>query len=404
MKIDSVDIMQVPGGNRTGSFGDWNPVIIRINTDEGISGFGEAGLAFGKGWRAGMGMLEDFSEIIIGEDPLQVEKIWEMLFRRTFWGLGGGTVVYAAASAINIALWDIMGKAAGLPVWQLLGGKTNDGLRSYASQVQYGWGADIAKKRLIKPEEYAEVTLRVMEEGYGAIKVDPVLFSDRADGLGDWKIRGPLESKVIRTVYDRVAAMRRAGGDDLDIIVENHANTDTVSAIQIGRALEELRIFYYEEPCHPLNVQNMTEVRNRVNIPIASGERIYTRFGYRPFFEAGALQVIQPDVCLCGGLSEAKKICDMGHAYDCTVQIHVCGSPIATAAALQLEAVLPNFLIHEHHQRALGREMRDMCLYDYQPSGGRFAVPDKPGIGQELTPETIRKCNVVSVKRSGKYM
>ncbi len=166
-----------------------------------------------------------------------------------------------------------------------------------------------------------------MADGYDAIKVDPIIFSDRPDGKGPWKITGPLEHKVIKTVYDRVAAMREAGGDDLDIIIENHSNTDTTSAIQMGKALEDLRIFYFEEPCHPLNVQNMVEVKNRVNIPIASGERIYTRYGYRPFFESRALQVIQPDICLCGGITEAKKICDMGHAYDCAVRSTSAAAP-----------------------------------------------------------------------------
>ena len=321
MKIVSVDVMQVPSGNAGASRGDWSPVIVRINTDEGISGFGEAGLAYGKGWRAGLGIVQDFAEVIIGEDPMNIEHIWETIFRKTFWGMGGGTVVYAGMSGLDIALWDIKGKALNQPVWQLLGGKTNDNLRVYASQLQFNWGVKTDRQILIAPEEYAEVTRVAMADGYNAIKVDPIIFSNRADGRGDWKITGPLEHKVLKTVYDRVAAMREAGGEDLDIIIENHSNTDTIAAIQMGRMLEELRIFYFEEPCHPLNVQNMAEVKNRVNIPIASGERIYTRYGYRPFFEARALHVIQPDICLCGGLTEAKKICDMGHTYDCAVQI-----------------------------------------------------------------------------------
>ena len=403
MKIVSVDVMQVPSGNAGASRGDWRPVIVRINTDEGISGFGEVGLAYGKGWRAGFGMVQDFAEIIIGENPMNIEKIWETIFRKTFWGMGGGTIVNAGISGIDIALWDIKGKALGLPVWQLLGGKTNDNLRTYASQLQYNWGTNLEKEFLITPEEYAEVTRAAMAEGYDAIKVDPVILSDQPDGKGHWKITGPLEHKVIKIVYDRVAAMREAGGDALDIIIENHSNTDTTAAIQIGQALEELRIFYYEEPCHPLNPKSMLEVHRNVKIPIASGERMYTRFGYREFFEDRSLQVIQPDICLCGGITEAKKICDMGHVYDCAVQIHVCGSPISKAAALQLEAVIPNFLIHEHHQRALNPESRATCLYDYQPLNGRYKVPDRPGIGQELTSEAIAKSDIVTVGKAIKY-
>jgi galactonate dehydratase len=404
MKITSIDVMQVPSGNAGSKRGAWSPVIVRVNTDEGISGFGEAGLAYGKGWRAGFGIVQDFAEAIIGEDPMKIEKIWETLFRKTFWGMGGGTVINAGISAIDIALWDIKGKALGVPVYQLLGGKTNEKLRVYASQLQFNWGEKIEKQTLITPEEYAEVTRKAVADGYTCIKVDPIIFSDRPDGKGDWKITGPLEKKVIRTVYNRVRAMREAGGEDLDIIIEMHSNTDTTAAIQIGQALEDLRIFYYEEPAHPLNPGNLLEIHNKVNIPIASGERIYTRWGYREFLENRSLQVIQPDLCLCGGITEAKKICDMANTYDCAVQIHVCGSPISKAAALQLEAVLPNFIIHEHHQRALNPESRATCLYDYQPVNGIYEIPDRPGIGQELTPETIRKCDTVTIDTPKKYM
>lgn len=404
MKIVSVDVMRVPAGNAGASRGDWCPVVVRINTDDGICGFGEAGLAYGKGWRGGYGMVQDFAEVIIGEDPTRIEKIWDTIFRKTFWGLGGGTVVNAAISALDIALWDIKGKLLGVPVWQLLGGKTNDKLRTYASQLQFNWGPNPEKQALITPDDYARATRAAIAEGYDCVKVDPVVFSDQADGKGPWRTTGPLENRVLRTVRDRMVAIRETGGPDLDIILEHHSHTDTVSAIQIGKAVEDLRIFYYEEPCHPLNPGNMLEVRNHVNIPIAAGERIYTRFGFRQFFEDRSIKIIQPDVCLCGGITEAKKICDMALTYDCTVQIHVCGSPVSTAAALQLEAVIPNFLIHEHHQRALAPEQRSTCLYDYQPVNGKYRVPDLPGIGQELTPETIARCETVTVTKLRRYL
>ena len=411
MKIVSVDCMQMPSGNAGSSRGAWSPVLIRINTDEGICGWGEAGLAYGKGWRAGLGMVQDFAEVIIGEDPMNVEKIWEKIFRKTFWGMGGGTIVFAGMSAIDIALLDIKGKALGVPIYQLLGGKCNDNLRTYASQLQFNWGTEIKNQVLVEPEEYADVTRRVIEEGYDAIKVDPIYHSPRrangavyTPGEGDWKITGPLKKEVIDTVYNRVAAMREAGGDDMDIIIEMHSNTDTIAAIQIAEALKDLRIFYYEEPAHPLNIENFAEIKKKTSIPIATGERIYTRQGYRPFFEKRLIDVIQPDLCLCGGLSEAKKICDMAWAYDAAVQIHVCGSPISKAAALQIEAAIPNFLIHEHHQRALNPASRATCKYDYQPVNGRYKVPDLPGLGQEPTEETIARCDIKTIGEYRPYM
>ena len=403
MKITSIDVIQVQSGNSGRGRGTWCPIITRINTDEGISGFGEAGLAYGKGWRAGFGMIQDFAEVLIGLDPMKIEKIWDTLFSKTFWGKGGGTIVNAGISALDIALWDIKGKALGVPVYQLLGGKTNDNLRTYASQLQYNWGEVIDKETLRTPEEYAEVTKRVIKEGYNCIKVDTIVISSDENNSSSWKITGPLSNKILKTVYNRVRAMREAGGDDLDIIVEMHSNTDSTAAIQVGKILEELRIFYYEEPVHPLNSDLMLKVHKNVNIPIASGERIYTRFGYIPFLQNGSIQVIQPDLCLCGGITEAKKICDMAYAFDCTVQIHVCGSPISKAAALQLEAVIPNFLIHVHHHSALIPESRGTCLYVYQPINGIYQVPDKPGIGQELVPEIIEKSNKVTIKSKQTY-
>ena len=403
--------MQGPSGNAGSSRGAWSPVLVRVNTDEGIYGWGEAGLAYGKGWRAGLGMIQDFAEVIIGEDPMNIEKIWEKIFRKTFWGMGGGTVVNAGISALDIALWDIKGKALGVPVYQLLGGKTNDDLRVYASQLQFNWGENITKQTLTEPEEYAEVTRKAMAEGYDAIKVDPIYFSPkRADGSvytpgqGDWKITGPLKNEVIRTVYDRVVAMREAGGEDLDIIIEMHSNTDMTAAIQIAQALEVLRIFYYEEPAHPLNIENFVEIKKKTNIPLATGERVYTRQGYRPLLEKRAVDVIQPDLCLCGGLTEAKKICDMAWTYDSAVQIHVCGSPISKAAALQIEAAIPNFVIHEHHQRALNPVSRATCKYDWQPVNGRYQIPDLPGIGQEPTEETVASCEIHTVGEYRPYM
>jgi len=298
-------------------------------------------------------------------------------------------------SAIDIALWDFKGKALNVPVYTLLGGKTNKKLRTYASQLQFDWGK--VSKALVRPEEYAEATRKAMAEGYDCIKVDPVGFDLKGHWMG-WSNYGLLQYDQLKVAVDRVTAMREAGGPKLDIIIELHSLTDTNTAIQLGRELEPLRCFYYEEPVHPLNSQSMKEVANNVKIPVASGERIYSRWGYRPFFENRSLRVIQPDLGNCGGLTEGKKICDMGHVYDCAVQIHVCGGPLATAAALQLEAVIPNFLIHEHHCVSLLEKNIQLCKYDYQPKNGYYETPDLPGIGQELSEKAIAEAEIVTVK------
>jgi L-alanine-DL-glutamate epimerase-like enolase superfamily enzyme len=395
MKITSVDVFKTTMGRPSVEPSTWNPIVVRINTDEGISGFGEAGLAYGNAQNAAFGMVQDFAKLIIGMDPMKSEKIWEHLFRMTFWGMGGGTVISSGISAIDIALWDIKGKALGAPVYQLLGGKTNEKLRAYASQIQFDWGKKC--RALVKPEEYAEACRKAAEDGYNCVKVDPVGFNMKGEWMG-WSNYGILQYDQIKIAVDRVAAIREAGGPKMDIIIELHSLTDTNSAVQLGKELEKYNIFYYEEPVMPLNSKSMQEVARQVHIPIASGERIYTRWGYRPFYEDRSLHVIQPDLCNCGGITEGKKICDMGNVYDVGVQIHICGGPISTAAALQVEAVIPNFLIHEHHQAALLEANIGLCKYDYQPKDGCFTIPDLPGIGQELTEEAMKTSETVTIK------
>ena len=396
MKIVSIDVFDFA---KCLNYEDCAPICIRINTDEGICGFGEVGLAYGNAHYAGIGIIKDFGKLIIGMDPLNSEEIREKLFRTTFWGMGGGTVINAGMSAIDIALWDIKGKYYNMPVYQMLGGKTNKKLRAYASQIQFDW--DLEDRNLNAPEEYAAAAKKAIAQGYTAVKVDPVGVAEngkwqRLKQDPEWRLRGQLPQNVLKLVRARLKAIRDIS-DDLDIIIELHAFTDTGTAIQLANCVEDLNIMYYEEPVHPLNPVSMREIKDKINIPIASGERIYTRLGYRPFFENRSLSVIQPDVCLCGGISETKKICDMADTYDIKVQVHVCGGPISTAAALHVEAVIPNFLIHEEHSYAIKQGLRDTCLYDYLPENGYLTVPELPGLGQEITPETMKKTFVYAV-------
>lgn len=393
MKITSVDIIRPQTGGRASDGTRWNPTFIRINTDEGISGYGEIGLAYSDAIDAATGILKDFCPLIIGMDPLANEKIWDMLLRNTFWGQGGGGVIFAGISAIDIALWDLKGKYFNAPVYQLLGGKTNERLRAYASQIQFDWGP--VSKNLVTPQEYAEATLKAKEQGYDCVKVDPLGVTED----GGWRCNfcGILNHRDLTMAVERVAACRQAGGEQMDIIVELHSQTDVNSAIQLGRELEPFHCMYYEEPTQPLNPVLFKEIASKITIPLASGERIYSRWGYRPFLEQRSLSVIQPDLGNCGGITEGKKICDQAAVYDVGVQLHICGGPIAGAAALQLETVIPNFIIHEQHQYALMPENIGLCKYDYQPVNGAFSVPELPGIGQELTEETIRKSQVISI-------
>lgn len=391
MKINRVEIFDIHCPDRP----VWNPVFVRIHTDEGISGVGEAGLAYDLGHSAAANMIKEFAEeMLIGRDPFQTEDLWNLMLRGSFWGLGGGPIIYSAMSAIDTALWDIKGKALGLPVYQLLGGKVNDKLRTYASQLQFDWDEEFSA--LVQPEEYAKAAEKAVSEGYDAVKVDPIMYDNKGETHFDrTKLITPKEMRLYR---DRLMAIREAVGEDVDIIFECHSLPGASTAIQLGEIVEEARCMYFEEPVNYLNSELHKRVADKVNVPIAGGERLYNRWGVRPYLEDQSLDVLQPDIGLCGGFTETKKVCDYADVYDVRIQAHVCGGPVATAASLHLETAIPNFLIHEHHTYAIKKWNRELCIQDPQPVDGFFQAPDVPGIGIELNDEVVKRSPHMEVK------
>ncbi len=267
--------------------------------------------------------------------------------------MGHGGPCFGGISAIDVALWDIKGKALGVPVHQLLGGKTRSRLWTYASQIQFDWPGEAT---LTEPPQYAEAALKAKDLGYTAVKLDPIGLNKKGKWMDpELRTRGLMTLSTVRMAYERVEAIRLACGDDLEILIELHALTDENTAIQLGCALEPLHCFYMEEPTHPLNPDCSARIAEKVRIPLAGGERVYSRWGFRPFLERGIYKVAQPDLGLVGGITEGKKIADMAEVYDTAVQLHLCGGPVSIAAAMPLEAVMPNFLIHEQHKEALQR-------------------------------------------------
>ena len=392
MKITQIDIM-TPHIQENPM---WRPILCRIHTDEGIYGDGEAALAYGIASPAAAGMIRDLATLIIGMDPLDSEVIWDKLYKSTFWGQNGGPVVFAGISALDIALWDIKGKAFNVPVYKLLGGKRRDNLRTYASQLQFGW-SDHAET-LTTLDEYREVSKKAVAEGYDAIKIDFFTYAPE-DGrrYTDEDCTRLLSPKLVEVVESRVAAVREAIGPNVDIIMENHSRPDAQSAVQLGRAVQKYNIFYFEEPNTP-NPKTAKFISSKLSMPIAHGERVYSRWQYAPFFEDQSIQVTQPDLGNCGGLTEGKKICDMAYVYDISVQAHVCASPLSTAVALHLESVIPNFVIHEHHTNNLKPWNKELCTVDWQPVDGKFKVPEGPGLGCEFTDKVLNTENKIIVK------
>lgn len=395
MKIISVDVLALKK-DRAGT----RPIICRVNTNEGIYGLGEAAVGIGSGARGALELIKDFAPMIIGMDPMYNEVIWEKLFKRSFWGQGNGAILMAAISAIDMALWDIKGKACNIPVYQLLGGKQREKLRAYASQLQFGWGV-----KDFDPSDaggsvdfYCKAAEKAIEEGFDAIKINFIRFNRDGKLLGHLDTTGYLSRQIMRLGEERLAAVRKVVGPDVDIICENHAMTDANTAIQFGKMARQYDIMYLEEGCTPLNPDVMKKIADNIDIPLAGGERTYTRWGFLPFFQNGSLSLIQPDIGNCGGLTEAKKIADMAHVYDVGVQAHVCTSPVGKAAALHLEAAIPNFTIHEHHFANTTQAIIEQCEYNYQPINGYFEIPDLPGLGQELSKKAIENAEIITIK------
>lgn len=393
MKITKVDVMLI--NPKAEDNKPWTPVGIRVYTDAGIYGDGEAAMAYGSISRGAYGAVIDFSEKIIGKDPLDTEVIWEDLYKSTFWAQNGGPVTFGAISAIDVALWDIKAKYFGVPLYKLLGGKQRDKLRCYASQLQFGWGP--VRVGLTTAQEYADIAKKAVAEGYSAVKVDFFTFDRDGSRFNHEQMTRLLPAYYVNLVEERVAAVREAIGSDVDLIMENHSNIDAQGAVQLANVVEKYNIFMFEEPCTPSPDANKF-VHDHITIPVSQGERIYTRWQYKQYFQDGSIQMIQPDIGNCGGITETKKVCDMAHAYDVGVQIHVCSSPILTAAALHLESVLPNFTIHEHHVYNLHNYNKQLCIHDYQPEHGYFSIPEIPGIGNEWSEYAFTHCQLTTVE------
>ena len=245
---------------------------------------------------------------------------------------------------------------------------------------------------------YREACQKAMDQGYDAVKINFLRFDKDGKMLSYLDTTGHLSRQAMHTAEERIAAVRETVGPDVDIIIENHAMTDANTAVQFARMASRYDIMFLEEGCTPLNPQVMRRIADNTDIPLATGERTYTRWGFLPFLENGSLSVIQPDIGNCGGITECKKICDMAHVYDVGVQTHVCSSPISVAVSLQLEAAIPNFVIHEHHIANTTAVTINECVHNYQPVNGYFEIPDLPGIGQELSDYALKHARIETVR------
>jgi galactonate dehydratase len=311
---------------------------------------------------------------VIGQDPRHPERIWERMYRESAWARGGGVVLMAAMSAIDEALWDITGKALNQPVYMLLGGKLRDRIRLYAN----GWYRTGGP-----PSEYAEDAEKVVKDGFLALKFDP--FQDVSKELA-WRPRRIWYREEITAALARVAAVRKAIGPEVEILLEGHGWFDVNTAIEIARRVEEYDIKFFEEPLDTTNVEALARLAQTISIPIATGEKLYTRWGFLPFLQQGAMTICQPDVGNTGGISETRKIATLAETFLISVAPHNCWGPIGTAATIHVDVAIPNFIVQElfpyegdNHYRMVDQ------AYESNRQGGYIVIDeDRPGLGVNL--------------------
>jgi galactonate dehydratase len=375
MKIASANVYLVTAGRL-------HPVILELVTDQGITGIGEAAVAYGVGGTAAAGMVKDLAQRIIGRDPARIEELWSQMYDHSFWAKGGGPIVFAGISAIEQALWDIKGKALGVPVYELLGGRMREQARVYAN----GWYGAART-----PAELATAAERPLRDGYRALKCYPLA---EWDGGG---LRHVANRQVDRgfadLAFEKVKALRAAVGPDVEIMLDLSGGLTTDETIRLCRRFEELDIVWIEEPADPFDLGALKKISDHVEIPIAVGERIYTRHGFRRIFEAQAADIVQPDVGNTGGIMEVKKIAAMAEAYNMRVAPHNCASALSTAASLQIAACIPNFMIQEIYPYFPERPGYVQVLEDSPEAlikDGSAPIPTAPGLGVSLDAERLR--------------
>ena len=358
MKITKIDTFLVNTGHR-------NWPIVKIHTDEGIYGIGEA-YSCGPD-KATIECIRDFEEWLIGKDPRNIEELWQLMYAGS--RFPGGMILNAAISGIEHALWDIAGKAAGLPVYMLMGGKCRDKIRVY--QAPYA----------PTPEEGADNAIELIEKyGYSAIKMCPL--------PPDWQAM-PWNA-ALREADARVRVMREAVGPDIDIGLDPHARTfEPIRAIELAEVVAPYRPFFIEEPTRPENYDALRRVSEHVNVPIATGEMLYTRHEFRDLLKQNAVDIVQPDICVTGGIWEMKKIAAMAEASYASVAPHNPCGPIATAVNVHFALSTHNFLILEYHpdddpdRSAIVDE--PMRLQD-----GYLLPPTRPGLGLDLNLDALK--------------
>ena len=343
-----------------------NWVFVKVYTDEGIDGVGEATLEYKE--KALLGAVEHIKEYLVGQDPRDIERHYHDIYRDAYWR--GGAVLMSALSAVETALWDILGKSLNVPVYRLLGGKIRDKVRIYVN----GWFAG-AKT----PAEFAEKARIAVKRGVTAMKWDPF-----------GKSYLEISNKDLNTALECIGAVRDAVGSEVDLLIEGHGRFNVPTGIKIAQQLEQFGVMFFEEPVPPDNLEALKAVRDKSPVAISAGERLYTRQAFRELFEKRAADYIQPDISHAGGIMELKKIAAIAESCYIPFAPHNPSGPVANAATLQLAACVPNFSILEIMYSDVDWR-KDVTNESLEYSDGHISIPDNPGIGIEINEKECLK-------------
>ena len=363
MKITAFETIPIQGRS----------MILRMFTDQGIIGYGEP-MNY-EHWRVVSQAVDDMAEYLVGKDPLQIEDHWQTMYRSSY--SRSMPVLVGALSGIEMAMWDVFGKVTGMPVWKLLGGSVRQRVRVYT-----GIGGNT-------PEQCAVNAKKAIEAGFSAVKMgistQPVRFIDTPESI----------DKMVA----RVAAVRDAIGNQVDIAVDLHRRLSPTMAVILIKELEPLRLLFVEEPCHPENNQPLLNLSKSTTVPIATGERHLTRWGFREVVEREMCAVLQPDVRHCGGLLELKKIASMAEVHNMAIAPHNAAGAIGVAASIHVIATVPNFLICEGgHQHGEGLFKTPMVFKD-----GFIELPTAPGLGVDMHDEVIESIRDETFRLRGMF-
>lgn len=345
-------------------------VFLKITTDEGYHGWGEP-IVEGRAKTVCTAVEEIMENYLLGADPLRIEDHWQAMYRNSFYR--GGPILMSAIAGIDQALWDIKGKHYDAPVYELLGGRCRDRVRVYQ------WvGGD-------RPAALASEAEQLVEAGYTAIKMDAM------------ERMRPIDSpSSVQSVVDRVECVRQAVGDTVDIGVDFRGRASTPMAKRLIGAIEPFEPMFVEEPVLPEYNDNLGAIAASTTVPLATGERMYSRWDFKRVLESGSVDVVQPDISHAGGITEVVKIANMAHPYDITVALNCPIGPIALAASMQVCAAIPNLLVQDHGFDRSGttvgtayKYLTDPAVFDFED--GFLSLLTGPGIGIGIDEEAVRE-------------